>query len=130
MTYTKLQNMQKYIILQIQTYYIQANPLKTSTKINFELKNIVHWLRANKISLNTKKTEIVLFTGAQKTIIKKNMNFWISRQKINITKETKYLGMIMDEHLTFKNHMMDTVKLKLNRTNGLLAKALCESNIT
>ena len=130
MTYTKLQNMQKYIILQIQTYYVQANPLKTSTKINFELKNIVHWLRANKISLNTKKTEIVLFTGAQKTIIKKNMNFWISRQKINITKETKYLGMIMDEHLTFKNHMMDTVKLKLNRTNGLLAKALCESNIT
>ena len=120
MTYTKLQNMQKYIILQIQTYYIQANPLKTSTKINFELKNIVHWLRANKISLNTKKTEIVLFRS-QKTIIKKNMNFRISGQKINIMKETKYLGMIMDEHLTFKNHM-DTVKLKLNRANGLLAK--------
>ena len=36
-------------------------------------------------------------------------------------KETKYLGMVMDEHLTFKNHM-DTVKLKLNRANGLLAK--------
>ena len=43
-------------------------------KINFELKNIVHWLRANKISLNTKKTEIVLFRS-HKTIIKKNMNF-------------------------------------------------------
>ena len=28
-------------------------------------------------------------------------------------KETKYLGMVMDEHLTFKDHM-DTVKLKLN----------------
>ena len=28
--------------------------------------------------------------------------------------------MIMYEHLTFKNHM-DTVKLKLNRANGLLA---------
>ena len=27
----------------------------------------------------------------------------------------------MDEHLTFKNHM-DTVKLKLNTANGLLAK--------
>ena len=50
-------------------------------KINFELKNIVHWLRANKISLNTKKTEIVLFR-AQKTEIKKNMNFRISGQKI------------------------------------------------
>ena len=29
--------------------------------INFELKNIVYWLRANKISLNTEKTEIILF---------------------------------------------------------------------
>ena len=71
-------------------------------KINFELKNIVHWLRANKISLNTKKIEIVLFRS-QKTIIKKNMYFWISGQKINIMKETKYLGMMMDEHLTLKN---------------------------
>ena len=89
-------------------------------KISFELKYIVHWLRANKVSLKTKKTEIVLFR-AQKTITKKNMNFRISGQKVNIMKETKYLGMIMDEHLTFKNHM-DTVKLKLNRANGLLAK--------
>ena len=89
-------------------------------KINFELKNIVHWLRANKISLNTKKTEIVLLR-AQKTEIKKNINFQICGQKIKIMKETKYLGMVMDESLTFKNHM-DTVKLKLNRVNGLLAK--------
>ena len=36
-------------------------------------------------------------------------------------KETKYLGMVMDEHLTFRNHM-DTVKLKLNRANGLLVE--------
>ena len=38
------------------------------------------------------------------------MNEWT---KINIMKETKYLGMVMDEHLTFKKHI-DTVKL-----NGL-----------
>ena len=91
-------------------------------EINFELKNIVHWLRANKISLNTKKTKIALFR-AQKTIIKKDMNFQISGQKANIMKETKYLGVIMDEHLTFKNRM-DTVKLKLNRANGLLFRTL------
>ena len=62
--------------------------------------------------------EKVLFR-VQKTI-KKNMNLQISEQKVNIMKETKYLGMIMDEHLTFKN-LMDTVTLKLNRANGLLA---------
>ena len=72
------------------------------------------------LRVNTKKTEIVLFRS-QKTIIKKNMNFWISGEKLNIVKETKYLGMIMDEHLTFKIHM-DTMKLKLIKANGLLAK--------
>ena len=41
------------------------------------------------------------------------MNFQISGQKINIMKETKYLGMVMDKHLTFKNHV-GTAKLKLN----------------
>ena len=30
------------------------------------------------------------------------MNFRISGQKINIMKQTKYLGMIMDENLTLK----------------------------
>ena len=49
-------------------------------KINFELKNIIHRLGANKISLNTNKTETVPFR-AQKTITKKNMNFRISGQK-------------------------------------------------
>ena len=39
------------------------------------------------------------------------MNFRISGQKINIMKETKYLRMIMDEHLTSENHM-DTKQSK------------------
>ena len=34
-------------------------------------------------------------------------------------KKAKYLGMVMDEHMTFQNHM-DPMKLKLNRANGLL----------
>ena len=37
--------------------------------------------------------------------MKKNINFQISGQKINIMKETKYLGTVMDKHLTFKNHI-------------------------
>ena len=49
------------------------------------------------------------------------MNFRISEQKTNVMKETKYLRMVMDEHLTFQNHT-DTVKLRLNRANSLLAK--------
>ena len=56
-------------------------PLKDiNQKITFELKKYFHWVRANKIFLNIKKTEIVLYRS-QKTIIKKNMNFRISGEK-------------------------------------------------
>ena len=49
------------------------------------------------------------------------MNFRISGQKTNIVKEPRHLGLKLDQHLTFKQHM-HTIKLKLNKANGLLAK--------
>ena len=63
------------------------------------------------------------FSSEQKktTEIKIHINLRISRQKINIVKEAKYLGLMLDKHFTFKKHM-ETIKLKLNRSNGLLTK--------
>ena len=36
--------------------------------VNANLKRLVNWLNANKISLNVKKTEIVIFKSKQKKI--------------------------------------------------------------
>ena len=88
--------------------------------VNFDLSNLVQWLRANKISLNVNKTEIVVFRSPTKQIYK-NLNFSLSGQKIEPKRCTKYLGVIMDEHLSF-NEQMNTLKQKLNRANGILAK--------
>ena len=51
--------------------------------------------------------------------ITQNMNFRISGQKINIISDTKYFGLILNEH--FKYHSQN-LKLKLNRANCLLSK--------
>ena len=77
------------------------------------------WLRANKILLNADKTELVLFRSKNRKITK-NMNFRISGQKIKMLSKTKYLGLFLDENLSFK--YLDTIKLKLNRANCLLSK--------
>ena len=45
----------------------------------------------------------------------------MSGQKINKTTQTKYLGIIIDEHLTLSQHIK-VLKSKLSRANGLLAK--------
>ena len=50
--------------------------------INRDLKSIAEWLKANKISLNSGKMELVLFRSENKKT-PKNMNFRISGRKIN-----------------------------------------------
>ena len=50
-----------------------------------------------------------------------NLNFRISGQKVNIVKQNKYLGIYLDEHLTWK-FQLDQIKSKLSRSCGPLAK--------
>ena len=49
------------------------------------------------------------------------MNFHLSGQKIRQKTCVKYLGVLIDEHLLFKDHIK-FLKQKLNKANGILAK--------
>ena len=49
------------------------------------------------------------------------MNYRLSGQKIRQKHSTKYRGVLLDEHLLFKDRM-NTLQQKLNRVNGILAK--------
>ena len=75
---------------------------KQNKYVNYDLSQIVQWLRANRISMNASKTEIILFRTKTKTITK-HLNFRISGQKVNIVKQTKYLGIYLDEYLTWNS---------------------------
>ena len=66
------------------------------------------------------KKELVILRSPKKQICK-NLNFWLSGQKIEPERHTKYLGVILDEHLSFSEYT-NALKQKLNRANGILAK--------
>ena len=93
---------------------------KINKQINEDLRNVVHWLRCNKISLNASKTEIIIFKNKNKPI-KKNVNFRLSGQKIFPSKKVKYLGIIIDENLSWKPHI-SLLLTKLSRATGILSK--------
>ena len=98
------------------------NSLKKINKhINHDLKLLTTWLRANRISLNTSKTEILLFRPKSKRNITKHLNFRISGQYIPRTTQVKYLGFTMNEHLDWDLYFSQ-LKKKLNRGIGLLSK--------
>ena len=90
---------------------------KINKYINHDLSQIVQWLRANRISLNASKTEIILFRPKTKTITK-HLNFRINGQKVNIVKQTKYLGIYLDKHLTW-NFQLEQIKSKLSKAVAL-----------
>ena len=54
--------------------YASHSLKKIIKTINFDLSNLVQWLRANEISLNVNQTEQVIFRSPKKQI-DKNLNF-------------------------------------------------------
>ena len=48
---------------------LESNSIKKLNKlVNTDLKYLVNWLNANKISLNLKKTEMTIFKSKQKKL--------------------------------------------------------------
>ena len=54
-------------------------------------------------------------------IITKHLNFRVNGQKINTTTSVKYLGVYLNDSLTWETHFKNLIP-KLNRTRGLLFK--------
>ena len=99
---------------------VEKSLKKLNKHINRDLKLVVEWIRANKLSLNTKKTDLVIFKYRNKTITK-NLNFRISGQKIRLTSQVKYLGVTLQNDLHLATHL-ENLRKKLSHTIGLLSK--------
>ena len=89
-------------------------------KMKIDIKLLVQWLLANKISLNAGKTEVIIFRHHLKKI---NMRFIfkIDGKKIYPSRMVKYLGVILDENLSWEPHI-NYISLKLRKANGALSK--------
>ena len=94
--------------------------------VNNELKNVCDWLTANKLTLNTKKSNFVIFRPRQKKLVYEvNLNV-IDNNTNTLTslecKEyVKYLGVLIDSHLSWKFHI-DYVASKLSKIVGIIAR--------
>ena len=91
------------------------NPLR---KLNIDLKSLNQWLLANKISLNATKTELIYFRNKRTAI--PDAKIILNGVKLFATNQVKYVGVIFDEHLTFKRHIT-LLNAKLKRANNLIA---------
>lgn len=86
---------------------------------NQELKGVVNWLQANKLTLNVDKSNLILFKkGKQKTdelVIK------IGKEQIKEKEYTKYLGLLIDNQLSWQHHIKH-LNLKIVKGIGIISK--------
>ena len=100
--------------------YTNKNLNIIQTKINKDLKSLCTWLRANKISLNASKTELIIFRDPRKKI-KHDLKIKINGKKLTPCSSVKYLGIYIDEHLNWNTHLAE-LRPKLSRAVGMLSK--------
>ena len=85
--------------------------------ISRELDKLHVWLSVNKLSLNVDKTNFILF-GNRKNI--DNVCISMNNSIITRVRATKFLGVIIYEKLTWKDHI-SLVRSKLSKTVGILS---------
>ena len=87
--------------------------------VNNELERINIWLKANKLTVNIKKTHYMMF---QRTRIKHNLrNITICDMNVTCTKNTKFLGVIIDNKLRWSDHI-NYIKNKISKSIGIINK--------
>ena len=92
------------------------------TSMNTELSHLTNWFHANILSLNAKKTNYIIFSGPKMRVTEDpNKTIIINNTPIIRVQQTKFLGMILDEHLTWRPHI-NLVKNKASKMIGIIRR--------
>ena len=110
-------------------FYSHNNVKELFRTMNAELSHLNDWFCANKLSRNTDKTKYVLFHKAKS---KDNLplvlpDLFINDVKIKRENSLKFLGVMIDENLTWKTHI-ELVENKISKSVGIFFKESCYLN--
>ena len=88
--------------------------------MNTEIVKVVDWLNINKLSLNLNKTHYIIFRRQRaRVVLTKDMI--IDNVNISISDKSKFLGVVIDQYLSFSDHIQ-YIRGKVARATGILYK--------
>ena len=98
--------------------------MEVELKLNMELSSLSEWLCGNKLLLNLKKTEFMIF-GTQQRLCRQGIegiDIALGGESVKYCDAFKYLGVILDSSLSINQHI-DHVKKKISKMLGIFSKA-------
>ena len=110
----------KFIHFADDTTVFSTSPSYVSAveKMNYGLTKIDEWLQANRLSLNISKTSYMIFSDLK---MLPEINLQIRGESITKVNKAKFLGIYIDQNLSFKTHT-DHLRVKLSQAIGSIRR--------
>ena len=89
--------------------------------IEHEMTYVTNWLRNNKLSLNISKTNFMIMNSGRRPNLDQ-YSLKINGEVIQRVHATQFLGIILDDKVTFRQHI-DHISSKLSKGIGILLRA-------
>ena len=118
----KICNIAKPFLFADDTTLVMSNSNFTDLvhTFNNSLMHVNSWLIRNRLSLNINKTVAVIFSNRTASIDYSN-ELSINNNRVKYQTDVKYLGVIIDNALSFKSHI-NLVSNKISKNLGILYK--------
>ena len=111
--------------LLIQGKYPNEMELKLTNEMELKLTNeiakLTNWLKANTLSLNINKTHTVNFSKSHNIRTRQN-NIIIDGKAIETVNYTKFLGVVIDNKLSWSAHIKYIICNKMSKSIGIINK--------
>ena len=86
------------------------------SKLNTDLDSLYKWTLCNRLSINVSKTSIICFTTKKFPPVRNS--FALNNCVLGLDHDCRYLGVILDNEISFKPHIDQLVK-KISRSTGI-----------
>ena len=96
------------------------NIITLKSQIQLEIDKINNWMISNKLTINCKKSYYMI-VGNTKSVDKAKFNLTINHNLIKKSEFVKYLGVFLDDKLSWKIHI-EKICQKLSRVCGMMHK--------
>ncbi len=89
--------------------------------VNCEIAKVSEWFKANKLSINMKKSNYMIFKSRQKCL-REDLSIVLNGHVIDRINEVAFLGVILDEHVSWKSHISHVAR-NISKSIGMIYKA-------
>ena len=98
----------------VMLYTSSSSIDEIQSRLQASLNALSDWTLANKMALNTSKTHCMLF-GTRQRIGNRSLDLSLNGIPVSQVQSVKYLGLIMDPQLTWKEHTIKTISKAKSR---------------